>query len=159
MGYCPNAEDPVQIGIIGAGSCDEATARKAETVGRLIARRGAVLVSGGMGGVMEAASRGAAAEGGIAVGILPVADPEGGNPHLTVRIATGFGQGRNALIPQSCRGVIAVAGGYGTLSEIALARKAGVPLVGIDTWDPDGSFPVVADPEEAVELLWKRMGE
>ncbi|MBN1827056.1 MAG: TIGR00725 family protein [Candidatus Eisenbacteria bacterium] len=149
----------MQIGIIGAGSCDAATAGKAEKVGRLIAERGAVLVCGGMGGVMEAAARGAREGGGIAVGVLPTADPDEGNPYLTVRIATGFGQGRNVLIPRSCHGVIAVAGGYGTLSEIALTRKLGVPLVGIDTWDPDGSFPVVSEPEEAVKLLWKQMGE
>jgi hypothetical protein len=147
----------MQIGVIGAGSCDDATARKAETVGRLLARRGAVLVCGGMGGVMEAAARGAREEGGITVGVLPVADPEGGNPHLSVRIATGFGHGRNLLIPQSCRGVIAIAGGYGTLSEIALARKIGIPIVGISTWSLDGSFPVVEGPEEAVELLFRRI--
>ncbi len=147
----------MQIGIIGAGSCDEKTARLAEEVGRLLARRGAILVSGGMGGVMEAASRGAAAEGGTTVGTLPGADPAGGNRHLAVRIATGFGQGRNLLIPQSCRGVIAVSGGYGTLSEIALARKIGVPIVGIGTWDPDGSFPVVSDPAEAVRLLYEKI--
>jgi uncharacterized protein (TIGR00725 family) len=149
---------PVQIGVIGAGACDEATALKAERVGALLARREAIVFCGGMGGVMEAAARGARAAGGITVGILPGPDPAGGNPHLTVRIATGFGHGRNILIPQSCDGVIAVAGGYGTLSEIAFARKIEVPLVGIGTWDPDGSFPVVDDPDEAVEILFRRIG-
>ena len=86
-----------------------------------------------------------------------VDDPQGGNPYLTVRIATGFGQGRNVLIPQSCRGVIAIAGGYGTLSEIAFCRKLNVPLVGLGTWEVDGSFPVVEEPEEAVGLLFERM--
>jgi uncharacterized protein (TIGR00725 family) len=148
---------PVQIGVIGAGSCSEETARKAEEVGRAIARRGAILICGGMGGVMEAAARGAREEGGITVGILPGEDPGGGNRHLTVRVATGFGHGRNVLIPRSCNGVIAIAGGYGTLSEIALARKMGVPVVGVDTWDPDGSFPVVPGGEEAVDLLFRRM--
>ncbi|MBM3319486.1 MAG: TIGR00725 family protein [Candidatus Eisenbacteria bacterium] len=148
----------MQVGVIGAGRCDAATAEKAERVGRLLARRGAVLVCGGMGGVMEAASRGARAEGGIAVGILPGRNPAEGNAHLTVRIATGFGDGRNILIPQSCDGVIAIAGSYGTLSEIAFARKLGIPLVGISTWELDGSFPVTDDPEEAVELLLGRIG-
>jgi uncharacterized protein (TIGR00725 family) len=110
-----------------------------------------------MGGVMEAAARGARAEGGIAVGILPGTDPHGGNPFLTVRIATGFGHGRNLLIPQSCDGVIAIAGGYGTLSEIALSLKIAVPLVGIGTWSLDGSFPVVEDPDEAVDVLFGRL--
>jgi uncharacterized protein (TIGR00725 family) len=108
---------------------------------------------------MEAAARGARREGGITVGILPGDDPDGGNGELLVRVATGFGHGRNVLIPRSCHGVIAVAGGYGTLSEIALARKMGVPLVGVDTWDPDGSFPVVTDGREAVDLLFRRMEE
>lgn len=148
----------MQIGVIGAGTCDEATAAKAERVGRLLAGRGAVLVCGGLGGVMEAAARGARAEGGIAVGILPGSDPNAGNPHLSVRIATGFGHGRNLLIPQSCRGVVAIAGGYGTLSEIAFARKIGIPVVGIATWPLDGSFPVVDDPDEAVLLLFRRIG-
>jgi len=149
----------MQIGVIGAGDCDEATAAKAETVGRDIARRGAILLCGGMGGVMEAAARGAREEGGLTVGILPVDDRALGNRHLTVRVATGFGQGRNVLIPQSSDGVIAVAGGFGTLSEIAFARKLGVPLVGIDTWEADGSFPIVSNPAEAVRLLWERIGE
>ncbi|MFH1679127.1 MAG: TIGR00725 family protein [Candidatus Eisenbacteria bacterium] len=148
----------MQIGVIGAGMCNETVAAKAERVGRLLAGRGAVLVCGGMGGVMEAAARGARAEGGITVGILPGSDPAGGNDFLTVRVATGFGDGRNLLIPQSCDGVIAIAGAYGTLAEIAFARKLGVPLVGISTWELDGSFPVVDDPEEAVDLLFGRLG-
>ncbi len=147
----------MQIGVIGAGSCSEEIARKAEEVGRAIARRGAILICGGMGGVMEAAARGAREEGGITVGILPGDDPESGNRHLAVRVATGFGHGRNVLIPRSCHGVIAVAGGYGTLSEIALTLKMGVPLVGVETWDPDGSFPVVSGGEEAVDLLFRRL--
>jgi uncharacterized protein (TIGR00725 family) len=149
----------VQIGIIGAGDCDKETARKAEEVGRLLASRGAVLVCGGMGGVMDAAARGAQEEGGTTVGILPGEDPAGGSPHLTVRVVTGFGHGRNVLIPRSCQGVIAISGGYGTLSEIAFARKMNVPVVGIDTWELDHSFPVVGDPREAVELLFKRIEE
>lgn len=143
----------MQIGVIGAGDCDGGTAAIAEKVGREIARRGAILLCGGMGGVMEAACRGARTEGGTTVGVLPIADRDGGNDYLSVRIATGFGQGRNILIPQSCHGVIAISGGYGTLSEIAFARKLGVPIVGIGTWNPDDSFPVVDDPVEAVRLL------
>lgn len=147
----------MQIGIIGAGDCDGKIGRKAEEAGRLIARQGAVLLCGGMGGVMEWAARGARTAGGIVVGILPTDDRDGGNEHLSVRIATGSGQGRNILIPQSCHGVIAIAGGYGTLSEIAFARKLDIPIVGIDTWNPDSSFPVVSDPKEAVNLLFERI--
>jgi uncharacterized protein (TIGR00725 family) len=129
----------------------------AEEVGRLLARAGAVVVCGGHGGVMEAAARGASSEGGTVVGILPGLDRTEGNAHLTVAIATGLGELRNGLIVRTVDAVIAVAGGFGTLSEVALALKTGVPVVGLDSWelatrgrplDPD---PIVraATPEEA----------
>jgi uncharacterized protein (TIGR00725 family) len=122
----------------------------AEQVGRLVARRGAVLVCGGLGGVMEAASRGARQEGGTAVGILPGLDRSAANEHLDVALATGLGEARNALVVRAADAVIAVGGGYGTLSEIALALKAGKPVVGLDTWDIDG-VQAAARPEAAVE--------
>lgn len=149
------------IGIIGAGECNAAEAALAEDVGREVARRGAVVVCGGLGGVMEAAARGARAAGGIVVGILPGKDAADGNAHLTVAVATGLGEARNAIITRTCDGLIAVGGGYGTLSEIALAAKMNKPVVGLGTWEagtPDGKTvpPVQAKtPREAVEAIFR----
>ncbi len=144
---------PIQIGIIGAGSCDDAVARDAEFVGRAVARRGWVLVCGGLEGVMGAACRGAFQAGGTTIGVLPGTGLEPANQYLTARIATGFGHGRNVLIPRSSDGVIAISGGYGTLSEIGLTLKMGIPLVGLRTWKIDPSYPIVENPEEAVRFL------
>ncbi len=148
---------PLQIGIIGAGLCDSVVADHAERVGREVARRGCTLLSGGLGGVMEAASRGAREAGGTVIGILPGGERREGNRYLTAAVATGFGHGRNVLIPRSSDGVIAISGGHGTLSEIGLTLKMGIPLVGLSTWKLDDSYPVVDDPREAVELLFERL--
>jgi uncharacterized protein (TIGR00725 family) len=123
----------------------------AEEVGRLLARRGAVVVSGGLGGVMEAACRGARSEGGVAVGILPGLDRGAANPHVSVAVATGLGEARNALVVRAADALIAVGGAYGTLSEIALALKAGKPVIGLGTWEIDG-VERAAEPEAAVDL-------
>ena len=114
----------------------------AETVGRLVAQRGAALVCGGLGGVMEAACRGARAEGGATIGILPGLDRSAANPHVQVAIATGLGEARNALVVRAADCLIAVGGAYGTLSEIALALKAGKRVVGLNTWEIEGITPV-----------------
>ena len=114
----------------------------AETVGRLVAQRGAALVCGGLGGVMEAACRGARAEGGATIGILPGLDRSAANPHVQVAIATGLGEARNALVVRAADCLIAVGGAYGTLSEIALALKAGKRVVGLNTWEIEGIMPV-----------------
>jgi hypothetical protein len=126
------------IGVIGAGKADEAALKVAEDVGRGIAAMDAVVVCGGLGGVMEAAARGARAAGGITVGILPRDRKEEANPSIDIAITTGFGEGRNVLIVRSSDALIAVGGEYGTLSEIALALKAGKTVVGIGTWDIPG---------------------
>jgi uncharacterized protein (TIGR00725 family) len=110
----------------------------AEEVGRLLARRGAVVVCGGLGGVMEAACRGARSEGGTAVGILPGLDRGAANPHVSVAVASGLGEARNALVVRAADALIAVGGAYGTLSEIALALKAGKPVIGLGTWEIEG---------------------
>jgi uncharacterized protein (TIGR00725 family) len=123
----------------------------AEEVGRLLARRGAVVVCGGLGGVMEAACRGARSEGGVAVGILPGLDRGAANPHVSVAVATGLGEARNALVVRAADALIAVGGAYGTLSEIALALKAGKPVIGLGTWEIDG-VERAAEPEAAVDL-------
>jgi uncharacterized protein (TIGR00725 family) len=130
---------------------------QAEAVGRLIARAGAVLVCGGLEGVMEAACRGAAAEGGMTVGLLPDLDRRQANPYLTYSIPTGMGEMRNALIVRAADALIAIAGEFGTLSEIAFALKTGVPVVGLGTWElskagghPVDAFVRATTPEQAV---------
>ena len=112
---------------------DEADA--AEMVGRLLAQADAVVVCGGHGGVMEAASRGASREGGTVVGLLPGSDRSQGNPYLSIAIPTGLGELRNGLIVRAADALIAIGGAFGTLSEIALALKTGVPVVGLRTWE------------------------
>ena len=123
------------VAVCGPDPASEDVAAQAEEVGRLLARAGAVLVCGGLGGAMEAACRGAAAEGGITVGILPGLDRAAANPYLTISIPTGMGEMRNALVVRAADAVVAVAGEFGTLSEIALALKTGVPVVGLRTWE------------------------
>ena len=122
------------IGVIGPNECTEAEYLLAQEVGGLIARSGAVLVTGGRGGVMEAASRGAKQSGGMTLGILPGLDRADGNPYLDVVIPTGLGSARNAIVVSASDAVIAISGGYGTLSEIGLALKARKTVIGLDTW-------------------------
>lgn len=131
---------PLQIAVVGAASCDAKEERMAEDAGRLIATAGAVLICGGRGGVMEAACRGAAEAGGVAVGILP-GDAGQANPFCTVIIPTGLGIARNAVVVSAAQAVIAVGGAYGTLSEIAMALKMGRPVYGIRTWEIPGVVP------------------
>lgn len=121
-------------------------------MGRLLAERGAVLVCGGLGGVMEAACRGAKDGGGTTVGILPGTDRGEANEFVDVAIPTGLGEARNALVVRAAHALIAVGGGYGTLSEIALALKAGKRVVGLGSWDIDG-VERVDTPEAAVEAV------
>jgi hypothetical protein len=130
----------------------------AEEVGRAVAAAGAVLVCGGLGGVMEAACRGARAGGGLTVGILPGRDRAEANRHVDIAIPTGMGEARNALVVRAADAVVAVDGEYGTLSEIALALQAGIPVVGLDTWElgrhgqVDDAVVRAEDPALAVEL-------
>lgn len=123
------------IAVIGAGGEDPATERLAEEVGREVARRGALLVSGGLGGVMEAASRGAKSAGGTTIGILPTERRGIENPYLDITLPTGMGEMRNMLIVRAADALIAVGGEYGTLAEIAFACKVGKPVVGLETWE------------------------
>jgi len=130
------------ISVIGAGLCDTETAAAAEEVGRLIARSGATLVCGGLGGVMEAACRGAREEGGATIGILPGLDREDANPYIDHAICTGIGHARNLAVAASGDAVIAIGGEFGTLSEIGLARKAGRRVVLLGSWEiSKGSSP------------------
>jgi len=144
------------IAVIGGADCTPAEAAAAETVGRLLAEAGAVLVCGGRGGVMAAACRGAKSAGGLTVGILPGVDARDANPWVDVPIVTGLGEARNTIVVRSADAVIAVGGAYGTLSEIAFALRWGKPLVGLGTWKlarggaPDAGIIRAETPEEAV---------
>jgi len=120
---------PLRIAVCGAGSADRALERLAERVGERVARAGAVLVTGGLGGVMEAAARGAVGGDGLTVGVLPGTDAAAANPWIAVPLPTGLGEARNALVVRFADAVIAVGGEWGTLSEIALAMRTGVPVV------------------------------
>ena len=111
----------IYLAVIGSAGCSEEVAALAEAVGREIARAGAVLVCGGRGGVMEAACRGAKAERGTTVGILPGLDRREANPYVDIPIVTGLGEARNAVVVRTADAVVAVSGGFGTLSEIGLA--------------------------------------
>ena len=126
------------IAVIGGRRTEKALLLEAEEIGRLIAKKGANLVCGGLGGVMEAASRGAKLEGGLTVGILPHDNSKEANQHIDFPVATGLGIGRNVIIARTADALIAVGGEYGTLSEIAFALQMGKPVVGIKTWDIKG---------------------
>jgi uncharacterized protein (TIGR00725 family) len=137
------------VAVVGPGRATAEQEALAEEVGRMLGERGAVVVCGGLGGVMEAACRGVEAGGGTSVGILPGTDRSAANRHVDVAIATGLGEARNALVARSADVVIAVGGEYGTLSEIALALGRGVRVIGLGSWEIDGVEPV-ADPAQAV---------
>lgn len=128
----------VQIAVIGAGSCDEAIAQNAYEVGQQIARAGAVLLCGGLGGVMEAACRGAKDAGGVTIGIVPGADRHSANPYVDHEIVTNAGHARNVFLAHSADAMIAVSGSHGTLSEIAIGLKLGKPVIGLGSWEIRG---------------------
>jgi uncharacterized protein (TIGR00725 family) len=153
------------IAVIGAGSCDSREAAAAYEIGRLVARRGAAVVTGGLSGVMEAASRGARDAGGLVIGILPGVDPAAANEAVEVAVPTGLGQLRNGLVVLSAGAVIAVGGEWGTLSEIGFALKHDKPVIGWNTWElgrrgeASGAIVQVATPDEAVEAAFARYGD
>ena len=143
------------IAVVGTGDEDDNANALAQRVGELLGDRGAIVVCGGLGGVMEAACRGARARGGTTVALLPSRRRADANPFVDVAIPTGMGEMRNALIVRSADALIAIGGGFGTLSEIAFALKTGVPVVGMGTWELDergaGNAVVRAtSPEDAV---------
>lgn len=139
------------VAVVGPGQASDREYADGVAVGRGLAQAGATVVCGGQGGVMEAASRGAAEAGGTVVGLLPGTDRATANRWVTVAVATGLGELRNGLIVRSADAVIAVGGAYGTLSEVALALKTGVPVIGLGTWEIDG-IVAVHSAEEAVAL-------
>ncbi|MGB3686406.1 MAG: TIGR00725 family protein [Ornithinimicrobium sp.] len=141
------------VGVVGPG--DGATAddlELASEVGRLLAENRRVVVTGGMGGVMEAASRGATEAGGVSLGLLPGSTRALANRHLSVSIPTGMGEMRNALLVRTCDAVISVAGSWGTLSEIAMAQRTAVPMICLAGWDLPAGPQLAATPLEAVQF-------
>jgi uncharacterized protein (TIGR00725 family) len=141
------------VAVVGPGDATEQEAGNAETIGRTLAQRGAIVLTGGHGGVMAAACRGAVSAGGLTVGILPGTDRGTANEWVTVAIPTGLGELRNALIVRAADVVVAVGGAYGTLSEVALALKTGVPVVGLETWEIEGIERVRTPAEAAGRAL------
>ncbi len=139
------------VALVGPGEASPDQLDAAEAIGRRLAEQQAVLVCGGLGGVMAAACRGAAAAGGLTVGILPGARREAANRWVKVAIATGMGELRNGLVVRAADVVIAVGGAHGTLSEIALALKTGVPVVGLESWKIEG-MKAAASPADAVAV-------
>lgn len=139
------------IAVIGGSTCTPAEMDLAEQTGRLLAQRGAIVLCGGLGGVMEAVARGVKANGGTTVGILPGTDRGAANAYIDIPLATGMGEMRNALIVRAAHAVIAIGGGWGTLSEIALAQRIGTPVAGLhDAFPRELELPRVQTPEEAV---------
>jgi uncharacterized protein (TIGR00725 family) len=143
------------VAVIGPSNATADETRAAEAIGRGLADGGAILVCGGLGGVMSAACHGASAAAGVTVGFLPEADRESANEWVQIALPTGLGELRNGLIIRAADAVIAVGGAYGTLSEIALALRTNVPVIGLHTWDIEG-IERVGTPGEAVEraLQW-----
>ena len=125
----------INLGVLGPNSTTEEEYALGVAVGQCIAEAGAILLCGGLGGMMQAAAEGAKSAGGQTVGILPGSDRTGANSFIDIAIPTGMGPFRNALLVSSCDAVIAVHGAYGTLSEIAFALRLGIPVVGLNTWE------------------------
>ena len=148
----------VHVAVIGSGDAPDALVAVAEKVGSGLACAGATVICGGLGGVMAAACRGAKSAGGLTVGILPGDDPHDANPWVDVAIPSGLGEARNSLVVRSASAVIAIGGEYGTLSEIALALRSRIPVLGIATWSlmrPEGEIEEgiirIEEPDEAVQ--------
>jgi uncharacterized protein (TIGR00725 family) len=140
------------IGVIGAGSCNNDIYELAREVGVGIAKMGAILVCGGLGGVMEGACRGALEAGGQTVGILPGPEKIHANPYVTIPIVSDLGHARNVLIVRSSDLLIAISGGYGTLSEISIGLKLKKPVIGLSTWPNIREIRYVATSEEALNV-------
>ncbi len=147
-------EKKILISVIGGRKVEKSLLKQAESIGRLLAKEDAILICGGLGGVMEAVSRGMKSEGGLTIGILPQNHREKANPFVDIPIATGLGIGRNAIIARAADAVIAVGGEYGTLSEIAFALQMGKPVVGINTWNIKGVISA-KNAEEAVNKIYE----
>lgn len=147
------------IGVIGAGQCNPEIEFLAEQVGSAIAKEGAILVCGGLGGVMKAAAKGAKSAGGRTLGILPGDDKNKANEYIDIAVATGIGEARNIVIIKTADAVVALPGRYGTLSEMAFCMKIGRPLVSLSDWDISEEIERFTDPEKAVKRAVQLAGE
>lgn len=148
------------IAVIGGSTCSAQEAGAAEETGWRLAEQGAIVVCGGLGGVMEAVAKGAKANGGTTVGILPGTDPRAANPYIDIPLATGLGEMRNFLIVRAAHALIAIGGGVGTLSELALAQRIGRPVVGLhDSFRNAVEMPRVETAEAAVRWALERARE
>jgi uncharacterized protein (TIGR00725 family) len=147
----------ITIAVIGGSEVSEEVYRLAEEVGREIARRKAALVCGGMGGVMEAACKGAIEENGLTIGILPGDSRKQANPYVQIPIVSGIGYARNVAVVRSAQVVIAIDGSYGTVTEIGYALQAGIPVIGLNTWSLsiddklDKTIIIAKNPKDAVD--------
>lgn len=145
------------VAVVGGSECTAAEGAVAEDVGRRLAQAGAIVLCGGLTGVMEAVAKGARAGGGLTIGILPGNDPADANRFIDIPLATGMGEMRNALIVRAAGAVIAIGGSYGTLSEIALALRIGTPVVGLhDRFAGTVDIPRASDAAAAVDLALAR---
>ncbi len=144
---------PFYIGVIGAGSCSGDISELSRNIGFEIGRRGWVLICGGLGGVMENAAKGCCEAGGLTIGILPGSDKSAANPYIQIPLATGLNEGRNLLIVRASDVLVAISGGHGTLSEIALALKTGKPVIGLETWPNINGVKYASNEQEAIQLL------
>lgn len=153
------------IAVCGTSTASDEEAELAAETGRLLVAAGYGVVCGGLGGVMEAVARGVEEAGGLCLGLLPGDDPTAGNPHLSVSLATGLGEMRNALIARSCLGMIAIGGGFGTLSEIGFMLRLGKPVTCLASWEvrrpgaaePEPEIHWAASPRDAVDWLLARI--
>jgi len=151
------------IAVIGNRDAEPAQLKVAEEVGRGVARAGAILICGGLSGVMRAACKGARSEGGLTIGVLPGGSANDANPYVQIPIVTNMGYARNTIVVRSAQAVIAVGGGYGTLTEIGYALDAGIPVIGIKTWSlsrngkKEDSIIRARNAEEAVRLALERI--
>lgn len=145
------------IAVIGGSEPDEKSLKIAEEVGSLIAQKGAVLITGGMGGVMNAASRGAKSANGLVIGILPTDNKAHANPYIDIPIVTGMSEARNIIIARTCDCAVAINGKYGTLSEIAYCLMFNVPVVGINTWDIGAPIKKASSAAQAVKIIFEEL--
>ncbi len=152
--------DKVQpyIGVIGASKCSQKMCAEAEALGKEIAKRGGILVCGGLGGVMQAAAKGAWENGGTTIGLLPGPTRKDANPYIHYAIPTGLGEGRNLMVVRCSDLVIAMPGKFGTLSEMAFCLKLGKPLLSLSAWNISDKIEKFDKPKEAVKRAFEILG-
>ena len=156
--FVERIKDSPIIGVIGGGECGGKALEQAYEVGRLIAERGGVLICGGLGGVMEAAAKGAFEAGGLTIGVIPGFSADDANPYIAVPIVTGLSHARNIIIVRTCEVAIAISGSFGTLSEIAFALKLEKPVVSLGSWEIDERIIRATSAADAVEKAFGVIG-